>query len=196
MRRLLLLFFLLLWPATGHAAVTISFYSRDFGMRYPHAFIVLRGTLDSTGEAVDANFGWTTTAPDLVVVTGRWVKGSTSSVDASYIRKSQEDFSLILTDEEYLAVMARVQDWRARPQPSYSLNEANCVYFVADIARTLGLKADPRAGLMLKPKTFLLRVRDDNRAMLASRGLSLAVSPPPPPPPAEPGPPGPTIATN
>jgi hypothetical protein len=193
MRRLLLPLLLLLWPATGHAAVTISFYSRDFGMRYPHAFIVLKGTLDSTGEAVNANFGWTSTSSELVIVTQRWVKGSVSSVDAAYIRKSNENFAFDLTDAEYRGVMARVESWRAMPQPSYSLNEANCVFFVADLARTLGLKADPRDGLMLKPKAFLLHVRDENHSALAQRqGQSIAARPPQ----TLPAVPGPAIAVN
>ena len=193
MRCRLLLLFLLLWPATGHAAVTISVYSRDFGMRYPHAFIVLKGTLDSTGEAVNANFGWTSTSSELVILTQRWVKGSVSSVDAAYIRKSNENFAFVLTDAEYRGGVARVESWRARPQPSYSLNEANCVFFIADLARTLGLKADPRDELMLKPKAFLLHVRDENHSALAQRqGQSIAARPPQ----TLPAVPGPAIAVN
>ncbi len=82
---------------------------------------------------------------------------------------SVEDFSFTLTDAEYRTVMARVQYWRDLPQPSYSLSETNCVYFVADIARTLGLKADPKPGLMLKPKAYLIGVRQDNRGEIAAR---------------------------
>jgi hypothetical protein len=180
MRRLLILLFLL-WPAESHAAVTISFYSRDLGVYYPHAFILLKGALDETGEPVEANFGWTSTAASIVIAGSRHVPGVVTHSDASYVAKSIEDFSFTLTDAEYRTVMARVQYWRDLPQPSYSLNGANCVDFVADIARTLGLRADPQPGLMLKPKSFLRRVRDLNRAAIDARNrpAQAAIASPP-----------------
>ena len=47
-------------PAQAVAAVEIAFYSREMGgNNYPHAFVALRGTVDSTGEAVDASYGFT-----------------------------------------------------------------------------------------------------------------------------------------
>ena len=62
-----------------------------------------------------------------------------------------------------------MQYWRDLPQPSYSLSDANCVYFVADIARALGLKADPKSGLMLKPRAYLVSVRQDNQGQITAR---------------------------
>ena len=50
---------------------------------------------------MNANFGWTSTSSELVILTQRWVKGSVSSVDAAYIRKSNENFAFVLTDAEY-----------------------------------------------------------------------------------------------
>jgi hypothetical protein len=191
MRRLIFLLLFLLWPATSQAAVTISFYSRDFGAYYPHAFIVLKGTVDETGQKVDANYGWTSTAASIIIAGGRHVPGVISSSDAKYIAKSVEDFSFTLTDAEYRTVMARVQYWRDLPQPSYSLNDNNCVYFVADIARVLGLKADPKPGLMLKPRSYLVSVRQDNRDQIAARSRpQLQLAMPAPTPETLPPPPG------
>ena len=70
---------------------------------------------------------------------------------------------------QFTAQSPSTRNWRDLPQPSYSLSDANCVYFVADIARTLGLSADPKPGLMLKPKSFLQSVRDANRGAITNR---------------------------
>src|SRR5512141_763926 len=59
--RLWLLAFLLLGLcAPAQAAVEIAFYSRELGgNNFPHAFIALHGTVDSTGEQVDTTYGFT-----------------------------------------------------------------------------------------------------------------------------------------
>ena len=49
--------------------------------------------------------------------------------------RSTRQFALTLSDERYRAVMAVVERWRNRPQPSYNLNHRNCVHFVAELAR-------------------------------------------------------------
>ena len=54
-----LIVLVLLWPAQALAAVRIDFQSRDYDRRFPHAFIVLTGTVDATGETVDASYGFT-----------------------------------------------------------------------------------------------------------------------------------------
>src|SRR6185503_8880370 len=60
--RLRFLAFLLLLggQAPAPAAVEIAFYSRELGgNNFPHAFVVLRGAVDATGESVDTSFGFT-----------------------------------------------------------------------------------------------------------------------------------------
>ena len=52
---------LLLMAAPGRAAVEISFYSHEFGANFPHAFVVLAGTDDRSGQRIDANYGFTAT---------------------------------------------------------------------------------------------------------------------------------------
>ena len=179
MRRLLfLLVILALWPATGQAAVRISFYSHDFGEYYPHAFVVVSGKTDATGEAAFANYGWTSTAQNILLVVGRPSRGVVTSSSPDYVRSSTEEFSLLLTDAEYQAALQAIETWRSLPQPSYSLAEANCIHFVAAVARAVGLEADPRAGLMLKPKAFLRSVYEANAHEIATR----AVQRPPPGP--------------
>ncbi|MBY9062360.1 hypothetical protein K7957_05370 [Sphingomonas yunnanensis] len=45
------------WPA--QATVTMTFWNRDFGNYFPHAFFQLRGALDAGGAPVDVSYGFT-----------------------------------------------------------------------------------------------------------------------------------------
>ena len=75
--RLILLSLLMLCAglsAPARADVVVSFYSHDFGDRFPHAFIVMTGTLDATGEVVDVNYGFTATSVSPAILFGS-VKG-------------------------------------------------------------------------------------------------------------------------
>ena len=54
------------WATPALADIRLSFHSFNgslFVGRYPHAFIVLEGTLDETGEKVDENYGFPTHLP-------------------------------------------------------------------------------------------------------------------------------------
>jgi hypothetical protein len=166
--RLLALLSAWLWAAAAQAAVEIQFHSKDFGATFPHAFIVLRGTVEATGEAVDANYGFTLrhlVGPSALLGP---VDGVIESESAGYVAGSNFHFAMLLSDGEYRAVMALVEHWRTLPQPSYRLMRRNCVTFVAEVATLLGLTADTN-GLMRRPRAFLDRVRMANAAAIAAR---------------------------
>ena len=157
----------LCWAGPALAEVEIEFRSRDFGVTFPHGFIVLRGTLDSTGEAVSANFGFTVrhvVGPSILLGP---VEGEVESLPDDYARGGNHHFTLVLSDEQYWRVMALVERWRALPQPSYRLDRRNCVTFVAEVPTLLGLEAETQ-GLMRRPKAFLDRVRERNQALIAA----------------------------
>jgi hypothetical protein len=186
LRSFLIAIALLLWPAASQAAVRIDFYSHEFGRTFPHAFVILKGTLDATGEVVDTNLGFSavTVSPAMLM---RSVEGivQIGLVTPDYASRSTKQFSLMLSDDEYRAVMNVVEDWKARRQPVYNLNTANCVYFIAEIAQALNLKAEPERELMKSPKRFLEKVKADSRQIIASReaataSVSLAPSQTPP----------------
>ena len=163
----LLLLALLFWPAPVVASVEIAFYSRELGgSNFPHAFVTLRGTLDETGEIVDESFGFTAKHVTPAILMGS-VGGKVVAESPGYIRKSDRQFSLILSDERYRAVQAVVERWRNRKQPSYNLNRANCVHFTGEIAQAAGLAVDFAPRLMKKPRSFLLAVKAANEAFLA-----------------------------
>lgn len=158
---LTLLAFCLGIAAPAHAAVTVSFYSHDFGERFPHAFVTLTGTLDATGQAVDLNYGFTATSVSPAILLGS-VKGHVQTQGAAYIAKSDRQFSVIVDDATYARVLAKVQQWQDRAQPSYSLGKGNCVHFVMELAEAVGLKVNRQSKFFKKPKSFLLEVKGLN----------------------------------
>jgi hypothetical protein len=144
------------------AAVEIAFYSRELGgNNFPHAFARLTGTVDSTGERIDTSLGFTAHAVTPAILFGS-VRGEVLVEGEGQIARSNRQFSLALPDERYRAVMAVVESWRNRPQPSYNMNRANCVHFVAELARAAGLRVENAAGLMKRPRSFLQHVRGLN----------------------------------
>jgi hypothetical protein len=157
---LALLLFGLAAPAA--AAVEIAFYSRELGgNNFPHAFVALKGTVDATGERVDTSYGFTAKAVTPALLFGS-VAGEVVVEGERQIARSDRQFALTLSDERYRAVMAVVERWRSRPQPSYNLNRANCVHFVAELAETVGLRVERVQRLMKRPRSFLLHVRSLN----------------------------------
>lgn len=158
----LLALFLLVLPVQAWAAVEIAFYSRELGgNNFPHAFVVLKGGIDSTGEAIDTSYGFTAKAVTPAILFGS-VAGEVLVEGERQIARSDRQFALTLTDAQYTAVMAVVERWRTRPQPSYNLNRRNCIHFVAEIAEAAGLRIDYPRRLMRRPRSYLQHVRTLN----------------------------------
>jgi hypothetical protein len=162
--------FLLLGANPAAAAVEITFYSKELGTSFPHAFVVVDGTLDRTGERISEDFGFSAKTISPAILLGR-VKGEVlTDHKPDYVRASDKHFSVILSDEEYDRVVQTVERWRSAKQPSYSLDKANCIHFVGEIATAIGLDGSPRKGLMRRPRSFLEAVTDSNRTLLTTRG--------------------------
>lgn len=149
------------------AAVDIAFYSRELGgNNFPHAFVVLDGTLESTGEPVHASYGFTAKAVTPAILFGS-VAGEVIDESPRQVERSTRQFDLRLTDDQYRAVMAVVREWRERRQPSYNLNRRNCVHFVAALAAAAGLRVDYPRGLMKRPRSYLQHLRELNLRLVA-----------------------------
>ena len=176
LRRTLILLLALLVPARAGAEVEIAFYSKEFGASFPHAFVRLEGTIEATGEEVDANYGFTVKHLIGPSVLFGPVQGVVISESPGFVARSRRHFAMRLGDEQYRSVMALVEKWRALPQPSYSLDRRNCVSFVAEVAALLGLSADPR-GSMRRPRKFLDRVARDNAQLIAAASARAPASP-------------------
>lgn len=162
---------LLLLPALAQAAVEMTFYSREYGSHFPHAFIKLEGQLERGGARIRENYGFTATRVTPAVLFGS-VRGEIMSVDDEYIAGSDPHFRIRLTDAQYDAVMATVERWRSLAQPSYNLNRQNCVFFVAHIAAAIGMTASTPSNLMKKPRSYTEHLTRENRAWLETGGAT------------------------
>jgi hypothetical protein len=164
--------FLALAAAPGWAAVSITFYSKELGTSFPHAFVMVEGQLDRGGPRIDEDYGFTAKTISPAILWGKVAGEVISDHKANYVKGSDRHFTLALTDAEYDRAMATVARWRAARQPSYDLDRHNCVHFVAEIAASIGLKADTRR-FMKKPRSFLEALTAANGALLRSRGAVL-----------------------
>lgn len=175
-----LAFLLLLGVQTkAAAAVEIAFYSRELGgNNFPHAFVALHGTVDSTGEEVNTTYGFTAHSVTPAILFGS-VTGEIVVEGERQRARSTRQFALTLTDEQYRAVMAVVEQWRSRPQPSYNLNHRNCVHFVSELARTIGLRVEEIPRLMKRPRSFLLHVRELNPQLAGAVPVAAGATAPP-----------------
>jgi hypothetical protein len=140
--------------APARAAVTLTFWSQEFGQNFPHAFVTLRGTPDAGGEPVDTNFGFTAKAISPAILWGS-VPGEVSDLTRSYMKISNVHFSVVLSDAQYAAVLSLAREWdEGTGDSTYNLNRRNCVHFVAEAARRAGLVVVVEKKLMKKPRSF------------------------------------------
>lgn len=159
---------LALAAAPAAAAVTITFYSHELGSSFPHAFVTMAGAPDRGGAALDVDYGFTAKAVTPAILWGRVGGEVVSNHGAAYIKNSDRHFSVTLSDDEYDRVMATIARWRATAQPSYDLGSHNCVHFVGDLARSLGMAIDNPPKLMKKPRSYLEHVALENHGWLAA----------------------------
>ncbi len=148
---------MLIAPGVAQAEVDVTFYSHEFGSSFPHAFIVLKGTVDATGEVVDTNYGFTAKNISPAILFGS-VIGIVQTSKPDYVASSNPHFTVKLDDAGYARLMAKVQEWRDRPQKSYNLGKRNCVHFAMEAAETVGLKVNRDSDYFKKPRSFLQEV--------------------------------------
>ena len=169
--------FFSLAAAPASAAVQITFYSKELSSTFPHAFVVMRGTLDRNGARIDEDYGFTAKTVSPAILMGS-VKGEVvNDHSPSYINRSDSHFTLTISDSEYDRVMATVQRWRTRKQPSYDLGSRNCIHFVAEIAAAIGMRAETPKKLMKKPRSYLEFLTASNRPWLQARSAILHRAP-------------------
>ena len=157
---------LLLWLGVAlpaQAAVTMTFWSHEFGNSFPHAFITLRGTPDAGGAAIDADYGFTAKSISPAILFGT-VAGRVEPAPKTYIEKSDAQFAVVLTDAQYADVLKLIAAWSEKTGDAhYNLNNRNCVHFVKEAARVVGLSGIDQPKLMKKPRSYLLAVQAANQ---------------------------------
>ncbi len=149
-----------LLPGAAHAQITVAFYSHEFGSTFPHAFFTVQGKT-SKGELVDTNYGFTAKSVSPAILMGP-VAGMIEISKPSYVKSSDRQFAVSISDDQYAQLLAHVEKWRTMPGKSYSLNTRNCIHFVGGAAQVLGLKVVFEKKLIKKPRSFLLALKGLN----------------------------------
>jgi hypothetical protein len=155
---------LLFGGTCARAEVEATFYSHDFGAYFPHAFVKLKGKVDGTGQSVDTNYGFTAVSTSPAILMGS-VKGMIETKDAKYVASSNAHFTIRLSDNDYMRLMALVDKWRNLPGKSYSLNNRNCVHFAMEAAALLGVVVNRKSKFFKKPRSFMVEVMGLNPAL-------------------------------
>lgn len=154
----------------AQAAVVITFWSHEFGNHFPHAFFTLRGTPDAGGPAVDLNYGFTPKAISPAILFGP-VKGRIDIARRGYMEGSDAQFSVVLSDAQYAAIRALVDEWdEVKGDGTYRMNSRNCVHFVQEAARRAGIANVEFPALMKKPRSYLKAVAAANAAQVTVIG--------------------------
>ncbi|GAA0868197.1 hypothetical protein GCM10009116_03990 [Brevundimonas basaltis] len=151
---------LLLALIAGHAwaEVTVTFYAhpgariRGGDLLFPHAYVHAEGTVDATGEPVDWAAGFTAKSPGPQLLFTRG-DGVVASPDARYVDEGRPFLTLTLDDATWYALKARAEWWNTPEGSVYDLRRRNCITFIADLARLVGLRTAPEPSM--KPGTFL-----------------------------------------
>ncbi len=164
----------LVWSCTANpaqAAVTITFWSHELGNSFPHAFFSLRGVPDAGGAPVDTNVGFTAKSVSPALLMGP-VAGGLDIPKPGYVSGSDAQFSLVMTDAQYEAVLRLVEAWSdGKPDSVYRLSDHNCVTFVKEAARIVGLTGLDQPKLMKKPRSYLKAVQAENAGRVTPVGL-------------------------
>ena len=154
---------LLLPSSAVRAEVVVTFWSHARDRNYPHAFLVMRGRVDATGQVVDTNIGFTARSISPMVLLGS-VRGQMEVLSPGYVARatSRPHFALRLNDAQYARLQAFIARWRAAPQPNYNLNSRNCVHFIMEAAAELGLVVNRASANFREPGLFLDEVMQLN----------------------------------
>lgn len=164
----------ILWSSCvipAHAAVTITFWSHELGSSFPHAFFSLRGVPENGGAAVDSTFGFTARTLSAKLMFGP-VRGKIEAASRNYISASDAQFSVTMTDAQYADVLGLVDAWsEGKPDGVYRLADHNCVTFVKEAARRVGLVGLDKPGLMKKPRSYLKAIQVENVGRVTVVGM-------------------------
>ena len=163
MKRLLLHFFALFalaWSGPALADVKIHFHSFNgsvFVGRYPHAFFVLEGTLQSNGRRINENYGFSAREVTSAILNGP-VEHMVLAESQNNIAKTNRHFTMTISDAQYFRIVREVRKWQRMPGKYYDLEKRNCIHFVGKVAQILGLKVNYPSNMLRRPKEWLNHV--------------------------------------
>ena len=152
------------------AEVTMSFHSYNgsiFG-RYPHTFVIVKGTVDRTGEVVNENYGFTAKKVTTAILRGP-VAHDIMVEEQSYIKKTNRHFTVKLSESQLAKVRSTMRQWRDAPGKYYDLDSRNCIHFVGAMAKIVGIKVSYPKNMLRKPKKWLNHIAAQNPHLGAKR---------------------------
>jgi hypothetical protein len=175
---------LLLSASPAGAEVTVSFYSHSWGVSggdlyFPHAFIVLKGDLEADATPIDQSFGFTAVTVSPALLFSK-VRGEVIDSSRTYVPISRKHFTVVISDGQYRSLLTAIADWEAVKGDPYELKKRNCITFVGELARVLGL--DVGDDHVMDPAAFLddLARRNPDRIQLEPDGAVAAPKTPAP----------------
>jgi hypothetical protein len=159
LKRLMLLLALAvgLSVATGaDAQVVLTFAAKraEDALGIPHSYLRITGTTES-GEGIHRTFGYMPVEESSFLALGDRVRGAViDEAEAGIEWERVTPFlSVQIPDTMLGAVIVRFRYWNENQNGGYDAWVQNCIAFLADIARTIGLKVPP--GSHLSPSGFL-----------------------------------------
>jgi hypothetical protein len=100
------------------------------------------------------------------------VAGKLDIATPGYVAGSDAQFSVVMSDAQYEAVLRLVDAWsEGKPDSVYRLSDHNCVTFVKEAARIVGLTGIDQPKLMKKPRSYLKAVLAENTGRVTPVGL-------------------------
>ena len=158
------------WAPAAQAEVTLTFHSFNgslvFG-RYPHAFIALEGTLDANGKTIKENYGFSAKRATPAVLRGP-VYHTILVEKEKWLTKTNRHFSVTIADAKYHEIKALMVRWRDAPGKYYDLDTRNCIHFVGEIGKLVGLSVTYPENMLRRPKKWLNHVTTLNPHLGAS----------------------------
>ena len=141
-------------PARADVDVTFhSFNGSVLWGRYPHTFVVFKGTL-AAGHTVDENFGFSAKYTSQAI-TSKPAEHVILHEDPDDIAGTNNHFTVRVSDAKYREMRAEIERWRTYPGRYYDLDERNCIHFVARMAEMVGLRAPVPSDYLRRPKAWL-----------------------------------------
>ena len=180
--RVLLVLIVLLtagWAQSAAAEIRVTFYSHGWAVGsggetyFPHAYIRIEGST-ADGPPVDETFGFTAENLSRAV---KNLPGLVQPANPRFPGVSVAHFGLVISDEQYRILMARIAWWKTPEGALYNLRSRNCIDFVADMASTLGL--EPGQTRTWKPAVFMADTmkRNPGRIMVSAEPPPSAAPP-------------------
>ncbi len=154
----------------AHARYVVSFYSHGWGVAgqmlyFPHAFLLVRGSADSQSMPIEQSFGFTAVAASPALVFHR-APGEVIDSRKAYLQVSEEHLAVEISDDQYRALMQAIEAWERVKGDPYDLHARNCITFVGEMARVLGL--DVGNEHVMDPARFLEDLRARNASKLVA----------------------------